>query len=107
MPILHLNLIKKWFQYVGVTKFEEYRSQSDFWKRTFVEDNEGFKIKIKGILYAPEDVIICFSNGYSKNRPQKFLKVSYLKIGEGNILWGAEKGVEYFILGLGDRVYLD
>lgn len=103
-PILHLNLIRKWFDMVGVEKLEEYRANSDFWSRTFVEN--GTKIKIKGVVYNPQDVIICFSNGYSKNRPQKFFEISSLFKGEGIKDWGAEEGVKYFVLKLGNQITL-
>lgn len=99
-PILHLNLIRKWFDMIGKEKKEEYRTISKHWSRIF----QNGKIKIKGKFYHPTDVVICFSNGYSKKRPQKMFKLKGLKVGFGKEEWGAEQDVQYFVLSIGDRV---
>ena len=66
-PILHLNLDAKWFDLIesGV-KVEEYREIKPYWIARFDFDEFGSWIKIKNIYLRPKDVIICFSNGYSK-----------------------------------------
>jgi len=86
-PILHLNLKKKWFDMiVSGEKKEEYRDITAYWARRF--------------SIAADAVIICFSNGYAKNRPQVFVECTDLHIGIGKKEWGAS-GKEQFILSLG------
>lgn len=96
-PILHLNLKKKWFDMIFITeeKKEEYRDIKPYWCRIFQSN-----IKIKKLHYHPIDVIICFSNGYCKNRPQGFIECTGLHLGIGRKEWGAS-GEQQFILSLG------
>lgn len=99
-PVLHLNLIRKWFDIIGDPKDEEYRAITTYWSRIFTNG----KIKIKGKYYHPTDVVVCFSNGYAKNRPQKTFKVKGLKVGFGYSPWGADGKNQYFILQIGERL---
>lgn len=93
-PILHLNLTKKWFDMIeSGKKKEEYRAISIYWCRVFSAN-----IKIKGKYYHTTDVLICFSNGYAKDRKQMYAKIKSLHVGQGEEKWGAEKNVEYFVL---------
>jgi len=96
-PVLHLNLKRKWFQmiYAGY-KDEEYRKISPYWSKIFSD-----KIKIRGRHYIPHDIIICFSNGYSKNRDQFLANCIGLDIREGRPEWGAIPGEKYFCLHIG------
>jgi len=101
-PILHLNLKdthkEPWFDMVyNLVKKEEYREIKPFWNRIFSSN-----IKIKGKYYHPTDVIICFSNGYSKTRRQFFIECKGLKVAEGKKEWGAKPGEQYHTLILGD-----
>ncbi len=101
LPILHLNLVRKWFDMVSIgEKKEEYRAYSPYWIRVF---SNGL-IKIKGCYYQPNNVIICFSNGYAKNRSQIFYTCKGLKTGFGNEVWGANSGTKYFILQIGEKL---
>lgn len=96
-PILHLNLIGKWFDMVDAEiKLEEYRKISEYWSRIFI----GTGIKIKGKNYHPTDVTICFSNGYSKNRRQMYVAVTGLRTDFGKSEWGAIPDEQYFVLSL-------
>lgn len=97
IPILHLNLHRKWFNIIGCQKTEEYRAITTYWSRIFCEG----KIKIKGKYYHPKDVVVCFSNGYTKNRPQKKFKINGLKVGFGQEKWGADPNTQYFIIQIG------
>lgn len=99
-PVLHLNLIRKWFDIIGNPKDEEYRAITPYWSRIFTNG----KIKIKGKFYHPTDVVVCFSNGYAKDRPQKTFKVKGLKVGFGYSPWGADGNTQYFILQIGERL---
>ncbi len=97
MEILHLNLKKKWFDMIlsGV-KIEEYREIKPHWHRIFSAN-----IKIKNKYYHPTDIIICFSNGYSKNRRQMIIQCNGLRVSEGFKSWGAEINKQYYVLLLG------
>lgn len=100
-PILHLNLKKKWFDMIlSGEKKEEYRECSPYWiKRLRIT-----RIKIKGSLYHPTDIIICFSNGYQKDRDQFYIECKGLSVGYGRINWGAKMEQQYFILCLGNII---
>ena len=102
-PVLHLNLKKKWFDMIlSGEKKEEYRETKPYWDRIFFS---GFgAILIKEICYKPEDIIICFSNGYAKDRRQFYIKCNGLKRGFGLEKWGAEKDKIYYVLKLGSIV---
>lgn len=81
----------------GIKK-EEYREVKPFWNKVFGNT----VIRIKGKDYYPHDVIICFSHGYAKNRPQNKFKCNGLRIGEGKKEWGAVPGKQYYILLIGE-----
>lgn len=101
METLHLNLHKKWFDMIlsGV-KREEYREIKPYYCRIF----KNGKIKIKGKYYHPTDVIICFSNGYSKDRRQMMYFCNGIKVGFGNPKLGAKEDVQYYILQIGIKL---
>ena len=79
----------------SLEKPEEYRDISPYWKRVFKENG---KIKIKGKYYHPSDVMICFSNGYAKDRDQMYCDLLSYRVGEGLQKWGAIPGKQYFVL---------
>ena len=96
-PVLHLNLIKVWFDMIKKgDKKEEYRDITEYWGRRFVNG----KIKIKGVCYHPSDVIVCFSNGYAKNRDQFYVQIKGMKVGKGKPEWGAQLNQQYHVLQL-------
>lgn len=102
MVILHLNLEAKWFDMIfSGEKKEEYREIKPYWSRVFSSN-----IKIKGKYYHPTDVIICFSNGYAKNRSQLYIKCEGLCVREGNSDWGAVPGQQYYVLRLSSKIAL-
>jgi hypothetical protein len=61
-------------------------------------------IKIKGKTYPAETVVICFSNGYAKNRPQIFVKCLGVYKGYGSPKWGAVPAIKYFCIHLGEHM---
>lgn len=102
-PVLHLNLKSVWFDMIfSRIKKEEYREIKPYWERYLVKELN--LIRIKNQLWHPSAVIICFSNGYSKDRRQFYIECKDLVIGEGKPEWGAEKGKRYFVLKLGDVI---
>jgi hypothetical protein len=80
-------------------KTEEYRDKSPYWNRIFSS-----YIKIKGKFYHPSDVVICFSNGYRKDRRQMFFQCEHLAHRIGLEEWGAVKGELYNVLILGKEI---
>lgn len=97
-PILHLNLKGKWFDMIeGGYKKEEYRDINDYWNRII----KSYTVKIKGSFYYPDEFIICFSNGYRKNRRQFYIECTGLAVGYGYPNWGAIDFKKYYILKLG------
>lgn len=98
--VLHLNLHRKWFDIIGDIKREEYRSITPYWSRIFTNG----KIKIKGKYYHPTDVLVCFSNGYAKSRPQKTFRITGLKIGFGIPTLGGDSNTQYFVISIGEII---
>jgi hypothetical protein len=109
-PILHLNLKKKWYDMIeSREKKEEYRDMSLYWAKKFIVIKISPSITRKMIIinnfpYRPDEVTICFSNGYSKTRRQMFIKCNGLRVGHGKEEWGAENGKYYFVLSLGEKL---
>lgn len=102
-PILHLNLKSKWFDMIeSGEKKEEYRECKPYFHRIFSSGH----VKIKGKYYHPSDVVICFSNGYSKNRRQMLFELENVFARNGKSEWGAEKNKQYYCLLLGSRIHL-
>ena len=98
-PVLHLNLKRKWFDMIASgEKKEEYREVTCYWGSYFVNGH----IKVKGTCYHPSDVLIMFSNGYSKKRPQMLVKCNNLIVRRGKAKWGASINEVYYVLLLGD-----
>ena len=57
-PILHLNLISRFYQMIELgIKTEEYREQKPYWDNFFKTG----KVRIKGKYYDPYDVINYFN----------------------------------------------
>lgn len=109
--ILHLNIKRKWFDMIkSGEKKEEYRDIKPFYERKFINIKEkekrhiwknGFWILQGHMAFRPHDIIICFSNGYAKNRDQIFIECTGLKKGIGKKEWGASLN-DQFILSLGN-----
>lgn len=104
-PILHLNLKRKWFDMIKAGhKTEEYRELSGYWKSRFPKYSMYciffHMVKIKGVVYKPHDVTICFSNGYAKDREQIYVKIAEIRIGSGKKKWGAKRNKSYFVIKL-------
>ena len=100
-PILHLNLTSKWYDLIeqGI-KTEEYREIKPFYSRIFGDN----AIKIKGKYYHPTDIIVCFSNGYSKNRRQMYWTLKDKIISFGKTEWGANGKEQYYTLLLDKKI---
>ena len=111
---LHLNLKSKWFDMIlSGEKKEEYRDIKPYWHRFFrfytgrcgdIFPVGKLLFVIKSRYYFPERSVICFSNGYSKNRRQMYVECSGLKIDYGKSEWGAADNIIYFVIQLGNII---
>lgn len=105
--IFHLNLKKKWFDMIlKGEKKEEYRGLH--WSKKIAGGNpleNSGKIKIQGEWIPAKDVTIIFSNGYAKDRPQFAISCKGLGLGYGKQEWGAEQGIVYYVLHLGEIIH--
>ena len=93
--MLILPIKKKWFDMIERReKKEEYREDTPYWRSRFVKlitSAETISKKHRCLL----------RNGYGADRPT--LEVEYiLRFGGGREEWGAERGKEYFVLGILD-----
>lgn len=97
-PILHLVLNTKWFKMVlSGEKTVDYREIKTYYGKLFACG----KIKIGGIFYEADQVVICFRLGNRKNNPSMLVACQGLSIGVGNPNWGASPNVPYYRLDLG------
>lgn len=107
-PILHLNLKRKWFDMIkSGEKKEEYREIKPYWDKKFTKLNpicSTYLVWIKSIPYHPANIVICFSNGYKKNRDQIYIECEQIIQDYGKLKWGAEPDKQYFILKLSEII---
>lgn len=97
-PTLHLILRKKWFEMIlSGKKLADYREIKTYYGKLFACG----QIKIGGIYYEADQVVICFHLGYRKSNPIMSLECEGLSIGVGKPEWGAEPNVPYYRLCLG------
>ena len=92
MKYLQLTLKKNWFDLIlSGEKKEEYREIKPYWEKRLI-----------GKKY---DRII-FRNGYGSYAPWFAIELKGITQGVGKSEWGAEEGKQYFILSLGEIVFL-
>lgn len=95
LKILHLTLKKKWFDMIkSGQKKEEYRELKPYFYNRFIKKEGGFNSFDR----------ILFINGYSPKSPRFEIEWKGIRVDEGNIEWGAEKGVKYFVISLGEII---
>ncbi len=97
--MLILPVKKKWFDMIlSGEKKEEYREIKPYYETRFCN--------LFGIIVGKEGNIIrsclgnqpvMFRNGYGKDAPT-FIAMCSVEIGTGNEEWGAEKGIDYYVL---------
>lgn len=105
---LYLTLKKKWFDLILFgDKIEEYREIKDYWiKRFYGLKGKNLKQTVLDLIidnsYQPihYDYII-FKNGYDKDSPQFTCECKEIKVGYGNVKWGAPNKL-VFIIKLGN-----
>ena len=97
-PILHLVSNTKCFKMIlSGEKLADYREIKTYYGKLFACG----QIKIGGIYYEADQVVICFHLGYRKSNPTMLVECQGLSIGVGNPNWGAEPNVPYYRLDLG------
>lgn len=100
-PILHLVVKTKWFKMIfNGEKLAEYREIKEYYNNLFARG----KIKIGGVYYEADQVVICFHLGYRKNNPTMLVACEGLSVGVGNPEWGASPNVPYYRLDLGNAL---
>lgn len=88
MRILHLTVIKNWFDMIASgEKTEEYRGIKPYWET-----------RLQNGRYDA----VTFRNGYSEYAPRVTRKLLAIVQGIGNPKWGAPKDKQVFILKLGE-----
>lgn len=94
--MLTLPIKKKWFDMIlSGEKKEEYREIKPYYRSRFA--NVFVMYPYSGIPYGYDTAKIKFRNGYSNTAPS-FVARCKLDIGLGREEWGAEPGVDYYIL---------
>lgn len=131
--ILNLNLKKKWYDLIAKgEKLEEYREIKEYWldrllcwpsqkpitdtwnkdiytdclirwveKRTIKKGDEMIGFDFKPFTH------VRFQNGWArggKPAPSMTLAIREIRISEGVPQWGAEPGIRYFVIKLGERI---
>lgn len=104
---LHLVLKSQWYDMIASgEKKEEYREIKEYWvKRLGFHADVKFDIQ-QVIFFPPEEIkydVITFHKGYTKETIT--IKCEGIKISQGKTQWGAQKGMFYFVLLLGERIY--
>lgn len=94
--ILKLTLNRKWFEMIFCNiKKEEYREIKKHWNSRLLDKESG---EFRDYTHVE------FTNGYSSDSPKMVVECLGIEIGTGNAYWGAEEGVEYYVIKLGEIV---
>ena len=99
IKVLRLTLKKKWFDMIiSGEKTEEYREIKDYWKTRLYKHTE------QGPIPKFAWDMVTFRNGYHKAAREATFTFEGLVVREGKPEWGAEKGVEYYVIKLGEKL---
>ena len=97
---LILPIKKQWFDMISAgEKTEEYREIKPYWDKRFKE-HFGWNFGGDDIFewhFDSKPKQILFRNGYSENAPSILCECT-IRIGTGKEEWGAQNGVEYYVL---------
>lgn len=98
MRVLHLTLRRKWFDLIASgEKKEEYREIKPYWAIRLCDEWYGdAPPKFKTFD------VVRLKNGYGKDAPTMDVECLGIQIDHGMTIWGAEPGVEYFVIQLGE-----
>lgn len=99
MKELKLVLKKKWYDMIASgEKKEEYREMNNYWFDRIAED------VVLPFFSERRCGTVTFYLGYAKDRPSMSFKIESITIGKGKTEWGAEPGIDYFVIKLGERI---
>lgn len=102
--MLTLPIKKKWFDMIlSGEKKEEYREIKPYYQTRFVHNRLLFPWIAENQPSGNTEYVI-FRNGYSSDSPTFVAAVS-LRIGTGRPEWGAEPGVQYYVLEIREIVH--
>lgn len=93
--MLTLPIKQPWYDMIrSGEKPEEYRARTSYWETRL---ETAFECSIDEAIENGARAVVRFRNGYRSDSPS-FAALVRLWIGPGREEWGAEPGVEYFIL---------
>jgi hypothetical protein len=93
MSTLHLTLKKQWFDMTAYgAKQEEYREVKPYWQKRLQNADGTFKTF---------DTVTS-RNGYAAEAPTLVVECKGIKLSTGTPEWGAEPGVIYYVIELGE-----
>ena len=96
--MLTLPIKKKWFDMIlSGEKKEEYREIKPYYHARFVNSRLLFPWMDDDLQPTGNTEYVVFRNGFSSDSPTFVATVS-LRIGTGRPEWGAEPGVQYYVL---------
>lgn len=84
-------------------KLEEYREIKPYWKMRLTDQHPLWARPQSTWKFNNYDAVE-FINGYAPDSPRFMVKCNGITIDEGNPEWGAEAGVQYFKILLGEPV---
>lgn len=103
--MLILPIKKRWFEMIlSGEKKEEYREIKQYYKSRF---SKIFMMHPHSFIpYGTDTAEIMFRNGYSRESPS-FIAKCTLDVRTGRQEWGAEPGVEYYVLSIKEIKNID
>lgn len=108
--VLHLPIKGVWFNMIASgEKKEEYRDVKRYYidrlrKKVPLTKNGGIDLVAHDAhdIWATEKFdILHLTAGYGHDKPQLWAEIKSITIGPGNPAWGAEPGVDYFVIKIG------
>lgn len=90
-------------------KPEEYRDLKPYWAKRLGYESDGGADSETGynaMIFKNDFTHVQFARGghFHPSIPQMLLELDEIKVGTGKQEWGAEPGVEYFVIKLGKKI---
>ena len=100
--VLHLPIKGVWFSMIASgEKKEEYRDKKNFYGIRFCEGWDSWIFAENHEPKFRKFDTLHLTAGYGDHRPQLWAEIESITIGMGNPAWGAEPGVDYFVIKIG------
>lgn len=105
--MLILPIKQKWFDMIlHGGKKEEYREIKPYWDKRIIKalgyletGEKEVKERLRDNKECNKVISVCFRNGYGKKAPMFYATCS-ISISTGKEEWGAEKGIEYYVIAI-------